>query len=175
MPPVRLAPWSQVDRLTADLPAYAPDDAEPLAPPRSASFRFFVSSVPDARGRYVVRHDAPVAFLTATGHLVADDYGIRDVVPFTGRSVFTVEQLDEAIERLRAAGGSTVLVQRLILPRVAALLARRGFAVLTASGLRAIAPERPVPDDVVTRSAGIYLNELTKWVDARALRGGVAG
>lgn len=144
MPPVRLAPWTQADRIASHL-AYAPDDAEPLAPPKDAAFR-----------RFVVGDGSPVAFLTATGHLVADGYGIRDVVPYTGRSVFTERQLDEALERLRAAGGRTVLVPQLILPRVADLLAARGFRPLTRAD-----------GSFVTRSAGIYLNELTKWVGAR--------
>jgi hypothetical protein len=144
MPPVRLAPWAQADRISSH-PLYAPDDAEPLAPPKDPAFR-----------RFVVGDGSPVAFLTATGHLLADGYGIRDVVPYTGRSVFTEEQLDEALERLRAAGGRTVLVPQLILPRVADLLTARGFR-----------PQTRADGSFVTQSAGIYLNELTKWVDAR--------
>ncbi len=144
MPPVRLAPWAQADRISSH-PLYAPDDAEPLATPEDPAFR-----------RFVVGDGSPVAFLTATGHLLANGYGIRDVVPYTGRSVFTEEQLDEALQRLRAAGGRTVLVPQLILPRVADLLTARGFRPLTRAD-----------GSFVTRSAGIYLNELTKWVGAR--------
>ena len=57
-----------------------------------------------------------------------------------------------------AAGDAhgTVLVPQLILPRVADLLAERGFRPLTRAD-----------GTFVTRSAGIYLNELTKWVGAR--------
>ncbi|HZV73321.1 MAG TPA: hypothetical protein VFF79_06365 [Conexibacter sp.] len=172
MPPVRLAPWSQVERLTASLTPYAPDDAEPLAPPRDAGFRRFVSSIADGRGHFVVRRGAPVALFTATGHLLADGYNLEDVVPYTGRSVFTVQQFDDALGRLRAAGGNTVLVPALILPRVSELLVRRGFEVLTTSGPRAGLPGGSIPqEEVVKLSAGATQSELTKWVDTRALPG----
>ena len=170
IPPARLAPWTQVSRLTTTLAPYSPPDAEPLSAPHEARFRAFVSSISDGHGRLVVRHGAPVAFLTATGHLLADAYGIRDVVPYTGRSVFTAEELDEALQRLRAAGGNTVIVPSLILPRVAAALAARGFEVQTSSGFRAGVPGQSIPvEAVVTVSAGVAPDELTKWVDSRAL------
>jgi len=172
MPPARLAPWTQVERIDSE-PVFAPDDAEPLEAPSEAAFKHFVSATAEPQGRFVVRPGAPVAFFTATGHLLADAYDLRDVVPYTGRSVFTTEQFDEALARLRAAGGNTVLVPTLILPRVAELLERRGFEVLTRSGYRAGIPGGSIPAEaVVVQSAGIYLNELTKWVDRRALRTG---
>ncbi|HET6447768.1 MAG TPA: hypothetical protein VFG31_01565 [Conexibacter sp.] len=171
MPPARLAPWTQADRI-ASKPVYAPPDAEPFEPPReSPGFARFVSATAEHDGRFVMRHGAPVAFLTATGHLLADAYGIRDVVPYTGRSVFTADQLDDALARLRAAGGSTVIVPSLILPRVAAALAARGYEVLTTAGYRAGVPGADVAaSSVVVKSADIYPDELTKWVDRRALR-----
>jgi hypothetical protein len=169
MPPVRLMPWSQVERLEAE-PYYAPPDAEPLAKPRDRAFRTFVASTPEAHGRFTIRRGAPVAFFTATGHLLADAYEIRDVVPYTGRSVFTEQQLDEAIDALRDAGGSIVLVPTLILPRIAELLVQRGFRVQTTSGWRTGIPGESIPAEaVVVHSADVYPNELTKWVDARAL------
>ncbi|HEU4700987.1 MAG TPA: hypothetical protein VFS37_00780 [Conexibacter sp.] len=169
MPPVRLMPWSQVERIESE-PIYAPPDAEPMERPADPAFRTFVASTPEANGRFTIREGAPVAFFTATGHLLADAYGIRDVVPYTGRSVFTEQQLDDALAALRAAGGSTVLVPTLILPRIAALLAERGFRVQTTSGWRAGVPGESVPaETVVVRSADVYPNELTKWVDGRAL------
>jgi hypothetical protein len=175
MPPARLAPWTQVARIESE-PVYAPDDAEPLEAPSAAAFKRFVSSTADDQGRFVVRSGAPVAFLTATGHLLADAYDVRDVVPYTGRSVFTEDQLDEALERLDAAGGNTVLVPRLILERVAAALDRRGFEVLTSSGYRAGVPGESIPTEtLVVHSAYVYPNELTKWVDRRVLRAGAAG
>jgi hypothetical protein len=174
MPPVRLMPWSQVERLEAE-PSYAPPDAEPLAKPRDPAFRAFVASTPEANGRFTIRHGAPVAFFTATGHLLADAYGTKDVVPYTGRSVFTAQQLDEALDALRRAGGSTVLVPTLILPRIAELLVQRGFRVQTTAGWQAGIPGGSIPTEaVIVHSADIYPNELTKWVDARALRGGRA-
>ncbi|HEX7289932.1 MAG TPA: hypothetical protein VF250_02285 [Conexibacter sp.] len=170
MPPVRLMPWSQVERLESE-PNFRQPDAEPLAKPADPAFRTFVASTPEAHGRFTIRRGAPVAFFTATGHLLADAYGIRDVVPYTGRSVFTEQQLDDALEALRAAGGSTALVPTLILPRIAALLVERGFRVQTTSGWRAGVPGESIPaGEVVVRSADVYPNELTKWVDERALR-----
>jgi len=170
IPPARLAPWTQVQRLTATLAPYSPPDAEPLAAPDEAGFRTFVGSIADGRGHFVLRRGAPVAFLTATGHLLADAYGLRDVVPYTGRSVFTTEELDEALRRLREAGGNTVIVPALIVPRVAAALAARGFEAQTSAGLRAGVPGRSYPAAALTTaSAGITPDELTKWVDSRAL------
>jgi hypothetical protein len=166
-------PWSQAERLGSE-PIYAPPDAEPLERPAGPAFRAFVASTPEANGRLTIRRDAPVAFFTASGHLLADAYEIRDVVPYTGRSVFTERQFDEAIDALHAAGGHTVLVPTLILPRIAALLAQRGFRVQTTSGWRAGVPGASVPaETVVVQSADVYPNELTKWVDGRAL--GAAG
>jgi hypothetical protein len=168
IPPPRLMPWSQVDRLSAHVRPYAPPDAEPMAPPHDPAFRRFVSSVPDGHGGFVVRPHAAVAFFTATGHLIADGYGLRDVVPYTGRSVFTTGLLDEALRRLRSAGGSTALVPLLILPRVAAALSARGFEALTRTGLRTGVPGRDYPtEELVTRSAGAIRNQLTKWVLTR--------
>jgi len=170
MPPARLMPWTQVQRIESE-PIYAPPDAEPMERPADPAFRAFVASTPEANGRFTIRRGAPVAFFTATGHLLADAYGIRDVVPYTGRSVFTRAQFDDALDALHAAGGSTVLVPSLILPRIAALLAARGFRVQTTSGWRAGVPGRTVPaETLVVHSADIYPNELTKWVDGRALR-----
>jgi hypothetical protein len=176
MPPARLAPWAQADRIASE-PVYAPPDAEPFAPPsESPGFARFVSSIAERDGGFVVRHGAPVAFFTATGHLLADAYGIRDVVPYTGRSVFIERQLDDALERLRAAGGNTVIVPSLILPRIARQLADRGFQVLTRSGYRSGVPGAGIDaGTVVVHSADVYPDELTKWVDGRALRGGDGG
>jgi len=168
IPPPRLMPWSQVQRLTAHLRPLAPPDAEPMVAPGDPAFRRFVSSVPDGHGGFVVRPGAAVAFFTATGHLVADGYGLRDVVPYTGRSVFTTGLLDDALARLRAAGGRTALVPLLILPRVAAALPARGFEALTRTGLRAGVPGRDYPaEELVTRSTGPIRDQLTKWVDVR--------
>jgi len=174
-PPPMVAPWSQIHRLTAKVVtppsggAAESEKAEPVEPPQSAQFRRFVSSIPDGRGHFVLRRQAPVAFLTATGHLVAGGYGLRDVVPYTGESVFTAQRLDEAIGRLRAAGGSTVIVPVPILQRVSAILADRGFAVLTASGPRVGVPGRSIPwERIVGATADPTPVMVTKWVDMRA-------
>jgi hypothetical protein len=175
-PPPKLAPWSQVQRLTATLEPYAPPDAEPLAAPDDPAYRRYVGSVPDGHGGFALRPGAAVAFFSATGHLIADAYGLRDVVPYTGRSVFTVAQFDDAIRRLRAAGGSTAFVPALILPRVASLLTSRGFEIMTTSGPRPGVLGRDVPlRTVLAQNAGVVQNQLTKWVDARALPAHAAG
>lgn len=172
-PPPMLAPWSQVHRLATGLSTQPNNAEEPVAAPQNAEFREFVSSVPDGRGGFVLRSGAPVAFLSSTGHLIADAYGLKDVVPYVGESVFTAQQLDEAIQRLRAAGGSTVLVPPLILSRVSAALASRGFAVLTHSGPRAGVPGRSIPlSDVVAFEAEPTPSQLTKWVFMRAFAAG---
>ena len=171
MPPARVAPWAQAERLTTALAPYAPPDAEPLAAPTDPAFRRFVSTTADERGRFAVRPGAPVAVFSATGHQLAEAYDLEDVVPYTGRSVFTEQQFDDAIGRLRAAGGTTVLVPAMIVPRIAALLVDRGYAVLTTDGYRAGVPGESFPAEaVVTRSAGVAPNELTKWADTRVVR-----
>ncbi len=167
-PPPMLAPWSQAQRLSSGLSLMSAD-AEPVAAPQSPDFRKFVGSIADGRGGFVLRRGAPVALLTATGHLIADAYGLKDVVPYAGESVFTGQQLDEAIRQLRAAGGSTVLVPTTILPRVSALLARRGFGVLTAAGPVVGVPGLTVRSSVVVAAtADPTPSQLTKWVDMRA-------
>jgi hypothetical protein len=167
-PPARIAPWSQLDAIAH--PRLSPRIAgireigTPLAPPRDAAFVSFVGSTPEPGGRDVLRRGTAIALLWSTGHLVADAYGFEDVVPFVGESVFTVEQLDDALARLRAARGAVVLLPVLIQDRVAAALAARGFQVLTTSGFRAGVPGRTIePSEIVS------LHGLTKWVDGRAL------
>lgn len=172
-PPPMLAPWSQIHRLGTGLSKQPNNAEEPVAAPQTVEFREFVSSVPDGQGGFAVQPGAPVAFLSTSGHLIADAYGLKDVVPYEGESVFTTQQLDEAIERLRAAGGSTVLVPPLILSRVSAALASRGFAVLTHAGPRVGVPGRSIPlNDVVAVEAEPTPSQVTKWVDMRAVAPG---
>ncbi len=167
-PPVRIAPWSQIaairsPHLTPHLTAIR-EVATPLGAPHDPELASFVGSTPEPGGRDVLRRGTAVALLWSTGHAVADAYGFVNVVPFVGESVFTTQQLDDTIARLRAAHGAVVLLPELIQPRVAAALARRGFEVLTTSGYRA-----GVPGETIEQADVVSMHGLTKWVDARAL------
>jgi hypothetical protein len=88
-------PWQQLDRITSN------DLATPFAHPTGEAF--------------VAQHVAPgepVLILGFLGHRIAANLGIDDVDPVTGgRSIFTLEQLVEAVGRLRRAGGEKIFVQ----------------------------------------------------------------
>jgi hypothetical protein len=158
-PPARLAPWSQIARIGARLPPGAPLPFAPFAAPRDPAFERFVREVADGKGHFVIRDDAPVALFSSTGHLIAEAYRLRDVVPYTGESVFTVEQLDAALRRLQAAGGTTLFVPTTVLSRVSKALLARGFAVMTVAGFTTAPGSEPLT----------VKDGLTKWVDARVL------
>ncbi len=166
-PPRSLLPWRQVATIRhqpADpMVAQIREIGTALVAPRDAAFRDFVASTPEPGGRSSARPGTAIAFLWSTGHVIADQYGLRNVVPHVGESTLTVQQLDETLARLRAARGSVVLVPELILRRLVQPLAERGFHVLTRTGYR--------PASVVlTREPEQLLNVhgLTKWVDGRA-------
>lgn len=167
-PPARIAPWSQISAISH--PHLSPhltairEVGTPLAAPSDPAFASFVGSTPEPGGRDVLRRGTAIALLWSTGHAVADAYGLVNVVPFVGESVFTTQQLDDAVARLRAARGAVVLLPDLIQPRVAAALAQRGFEVLTTSGYRA-----GVPGQTLDQRQVVSMHGLTKWVDARAL------
>ncbi|MBS1869067.1 MAG: hypothetical protein JSS99_05345 [Actinobacteria bacterium] len=163
-PPASVLPWRQVATIRhhpADpMLARVEEVATALVAPRDPAFRAFVGASPDG----VVHHGAAIALLWSTGHVIADQYGFRNVVPYVGESTLTIEQLDETLARLRAAGGSVVLVPDLIMIRLAQPLADRGFHVLTRSGYRpAVAAFNGEPERV------LHVHGLTKWVDGRAL------
>jgi hypothetical protein len=88
-------PWQQLDRIATS------ESAMPFAHPTGEAF--------------VAQHVAPgepVLILGFLGHRIAANLGIDDVDPVTGgRSIFTLEQLVEAIGRLRRAGGEKIFVQ----------------------------------------------------------------
>jgi hypothetical protein len=167
LPPPDFTPWARAHRIsTRPASALRPFGA-PNAVPHDPRLVRFLGSVPDARGRLVVRRGAPVALVFTTGHLLADAYGLRDVVPFVGEQLYTVEQLDDALARLRAAGGSTLLIGTGYLREVADLLVARGFAILTRHGFRRGLPGRAFALEAVAVYGG-----LTKWTDApRAIVG----
>jgi len=83
-------PWSQVARLnrTAD-PLYA----QPLGEPFIAAH---------------IRPGEPVAILTGLGQRAAYDLGVVDVTPYAAGSMPTIDQFDEMLADLRAAGGRKV-------------------------------------------------------------------
>lgn len=155
-------PWIELDRLRVPPSTIVPRPVEWSVPPPNGQYRWFVSSVPDARGRFVVRRGAPVALFATTGHRIADAYGIVNVVPYTGaESMHTAEDLDEALQALRDAGGTTVLLQ---LERARVLfraLERRGFRAVTTHGIDTPGNDETIPLDT------IVMGNLTKWVDTR--------
>jgi hypothetical protein len=159
-------PWEQLGRLRA--PAASPEaDAGMLFPPRDASTRRFVSSLADGPSHFVVRHGAPVAILLATGHLVADAYGVVNVSPYTGaESLVTVERVEATIDALRAAGGNTAILPNPLPKSIMSVLERRGFELLTVDGLRRIVGT-DFPSPVERPWTGG--TRVVKWVDTRYL------
>jgi len=84
-------PWEQVRRIAQSGPALF------AQPPGQA---FVAQST--QRGEAVL-------IMSALGQRIAYNLGLRDVEPFTGgRSMFTLEQLEESLEALRAAGGTKI-------------------------------------------------------------------
>ncbi len=155
------APWVQLQRLER-----APEGAKVMRAAWSRPLsqdpvsRVFYAGVAEGR-RFVVEPGAAVALLITTGHYVADAYGVRNVVPYTGPdSLHTFEQLDETVERLRAAGGNTFVMPRERLPLLGPELRARGFALLTYSGPRATWRDDVIPADTVIH------DDLVKLVDA---------
>jgi hypothetical protein len=105
-------PWSQVERLRrSTFPIYAHPMGEPFMAART-------------------RPGESVAILTQLGHRAAYNLGVVNVAPYAERgSMFTVQQLDETLDALRAAGGRKVFVA--LSPDWSTLpgaFARRGYA-----------------------------------------------
>ena len=163
-------PGEQLARIDAPPPraAVAVDRSmltAPIQPDRDPRVRAFVVSLADGPDRFASRDGAPIALFATQGHRIADAYGVVDVVPYTGpESIHTVDQLEESLDALRDAGGNTALVPRVNVWRMRAVLGRRGFAVLTRSGLRRVAPGTPFP-----WRETLLVDGLTKWVDMRHL------
>jgi hypothetical protein len=160
-------PWQQIARIQhrpAGRPLIPVD--YPYVAPRAAAVRRFVSSIAAGRHRFVVVPGAPVALFGTTGHMLADAYGLRDVVPFTGiESLHTAEQLDEAIAALRRAGGNTVLIPPYGEAVYYRALADRGFEMLTRSGLQ----RAPGDGQIGGVKNRVIVADMVKWVDARSL------
>jgi hypothetical protein len=77
----------------------------------------------------------PVAMLTELGHRVAFDLGLDDVTPYSGiESIQAEQQLDETLARLRAAGGTKVVLSTQFAPTgVREWLSAHGMRQATAS------------------------------------------
>jgi hypothetical protein len=157
------APWQQISRVREQPALIGLRSTRWIPPSHDPTIRAFVSSVAGGPRQFVGRHGAPVAIFTTMGHRLADAYGVVDVVPYTGpESIHTREQLADALDALRTAGGNTALVPFAQVRRMKNELTRRGFAILTHSGLRRLGLQTPtVPADTV------ILGGLTKWVDMR--------
>ena len=160
-------PWQQVARLTAPFEATELEpDLNPLAASPRTSVRRFVSSLADGRSRFVLRRGAPVAILLTNGHRIADEYGLDDVVPYTGiDSIKTAERIRETVEALRRAGGNTIILPNPLDPTIMPALARMGFDELTQEGLRPFRLEQRHPLlDVWPGGISVF-----KWVDVHNL------
>ena len=88
------APWQQLRRIASDGP------------------RSFAQPIGET---FVAQHTArgeSVAIVALLGHRIAENLQLSDVEPYTGsKSVFTLEQLEDAVAALRAAGGRKVFVE----------------------------------------------------------------
>jgi hypothetical protein len=166
-------PWSQIQRLeTTFVPTREAPYEHPLAPSTDRRTREFVMSLADGPRRFVVKRGAPVAILLTTGHRVADAYGIRNVSPLIGETLFTTDDVDTVIDALRKAGGNTiVLPDPLLLPSMFKELERRGFRVLTHSGLRRYRPHTGIVlvPWLGRESMNFVPTFVMKWVDTRHL------
>lgn len=155
-------PWDEVDRIQTR-PARAPAAPVPWArpPSRAPEVRRFVGSISAGPERFVLRRGAPIALFATTGHRIADAYGVVNVVPFTGpESMHTIDQLGEALDALRRAGGNTVLLPRDLVEGLHEALEQRGFRLLTADGVRT----SPIGGAEVAVQP-LTVTGLTKWVD----------
>src|SRR6185312_6770216 len=154
-------PWQQIQRVQQQ-PANLELPPEPWTPTsQNPRVRFFISSIADGPGRFVVKHGAPVAIFTTLGHRIADAYGIVNVLPYTGpESIHTPEQLTDTLDALRSAGGNTAIVPFEHLAQLSKALLRRGFRVVTRTGLG-------TPTGATLPPRTIVLEDLTKWVDTR--------
>jgi hypothetical protein len=160
------APWTQIERVERPPAGRQPQPLpSPIVPSQDPRVRRFVSSLADGPRRFVVKRGAPIALFLTIGHRVADAYGVVDVLPYTGaESIHTVEQLEDSLDALREAGGNTVLVEPTRIPPMYEVLFRRGFAMLTRSGLRATWPGGSIAWPGI-----VVVGGLTKWVDTRNL------
>jgi hypothetical protein len=160
-------PWREVASIQAPPPG---SDLEPSLwsppPPQGSEIRRFIASTLEGHGRFVSHAGAPVGLFPITGHRIADAYDVVDVVPFTGaESMHTVGELEAALDRLRDAGGDTVLLQAERVADLHHVLEQRGFRLLTSHGIRTAAVE-----DASPLAGARVVDGLTKWVDVTGRR-----
>lgn len=107
-------PWSELERVRTAGPA----------------FEFQVGEGGRTTQRFVAAHTAggeAVVLMMPLSHRVAYLVGVDDVTPYTSPSIFTVEQLDRTLERLREAGGSKVFIAPDMVDDIPLQLSREGF------------------------------------------------
>ena len=162
------APWRQVQRLRSPTLG-SPGNGYPV-PPVEADVARHLVSIADGPHRFVVRRGAPVALFSTQGHRIADEFGVRDVMPYSGYyTLQTVEQVERTLDALRDAGGNTVSVQQATEIYITRILVRRGFAILTDDGLRRPHFEEPNDYQAISRLAPTTVSSFVRWVDTRHL------
>lgn len=160
-------PWAEIARLrVGPAPLEAWGSAKPYVPPADPAARQFVASLADGPSTFVYRPGAPVAILLTEGHAVADAYGVVNVSPYTGiQSLQTVQRVDTTLDALRRAGGNTLILPGIPEPSLYALLAERGFEIMTAEGPQPYVAGRTVP----VQQPWPIVGNVIKWVDMRHL------
>jgi hypothetical protein len=160
-------PWSEVQRLrSVTVSTEEWGSTTPFVPPAEVEARQFVATLADGPSRFVYRRGAPVAILLTDGHVIASAYGVRNVSPYTGiQSLQTVQRVEATLEALRRAGGNTVIVPGIPEPGLYAVLQRRGFHVLTSSGIRPYVQGQTEP----YQQQWPIVGSVNKWVDTRHL------
>jgi hypothetical protein len=161
------APWREIASIRAPPPG---SDLEPSLwsppPPQAPEIRRFMASTLERNGRLVSRAGAPVALFQTTGHRIADAYDVINVVSFTGaESMHTLREFEAALDRLRDAGGSTVLLQAERAADLHRVLEQRGFRLVTSHGIKTTAVDEASP-----LAEARVVDGLTKWVDVTRRR-----
>jgi hypothetical protein len=166
-------PWSEINRLrSATVSVEEWGTTQPFIPPTDDAARRFVATIANGPSRFVYRRGAPVAILLTDGHRIADAYGVVNVSPYTGiQSLQTVQRVEATLDALRDAGGNTVIVPGIPEPGLYQVLGRRGFQVLTATGLAPYVEGQTIPFTQPWPVVGAVM----KWVDAHHLRARTLG
>ncbi len=164
------APWSQLERFSTP---YTPNEESdngprPLAASSDPRTRRFVAALADGPDRFVYKRGAPVAILLRTGHRIAEEYGVRNVTPYTGmESTVTEQRVERVIDILRREGGNTVILPNPVDVGIFRVLERHGFRLVTHShGLTRYNRRIPHSDAVILLWPYDY---VIKWVDTRHL------
>jgi hypothetical protein len=111
-------PWRELQRIGSDGP------------------KVFARPIGEGFVAQYVRPGEPVLIMSGLGHRIAVNLGVNDVERFTGaRSMLQLEQVEESLAALRAAGGTSVFV-----------LTIEGFPGLTEAIERDYAPSAQEPE-----------------------------